>query len=434
MAESITLSNLELTRFFFALVSLLAAAHLCGYVFQRLGLPRVVGEICGGMMLGPSVLGHWAPGATQWLFHAFPSEGKLLSAIYWLGLTLLMFVSGFEIQKSTSRADRTCILALVAGSTLIPLCAGWFAPHFFDFSPYLGTAQHLPALRIVIAIAAAVTSIPVISKIFLDLHLMDTRFATIVLATATIHDVILWVLLAIATGLVSGSAPELSDIAMTVAVTILFFALSLRILPRVLQRTNRLRYNLFIKSSVSGYVLCICLLFSAIASLLDVNLVFGALLAGVVIGLMPTAEFAVVKSHIKEMAMAFFVPVYFAIVGLKLDLVHHLEWPLLAGLLLFTTGWAVLGTVVTARALRLPWRTCANFGVAMSTRGGPGIVLATVALDLGIINQTLFVTLVLIAVLTSLAAGAWFRLVQARGWPLMQEPPESPCLPVRAAT
>src|SRR3989344_2693338 len=302
-AEQIILSNLELTRVFFALALLLVSAHIFGYFFQHFKIPRVIGEIFGGFILGPSMLGFAFPQAYNWLFDAFAMEGKLLSLIYWIGLALLMFISGFEIQKSISKDDKKIIVAVLLGSTLIPFVAGWLAPFFYYFSPYVGHAGNLTALTIVIAVAVAVTSIPVISKIFIDLGIVNTRFSKIVLATATIHDVILWVALALATELASGNIISKTSILMNVLITVSFFAVALLVMPRLMRFINGLRSNLLVKSSVSGYILFICLLFAGIASVLNVNVVFGALLAGIVVGMMTGDKFTAARMQIREMGM-----------------------------------------------------------------------------------------------------------------------------------
>lgn len=424
VAETVTLNNLELTRIFFAIALLLISAHFFGYLFHKLRFPRVIGEIFGGLVLGPTGLGYFWPQAHTWIFNAFEGEGKLISILYWFGLVLLMFISGFEMDKSADKKDRKIILAVLLGGTIMPFLAGWMAPSFYDFSPYLGTKANMPALKIVIAIAVTVTSIPVISRIFLDLDVIHTRFAKIVLAAATIHDVFLWVALAIATGLVSTQSLGLSNIVSTVLITVVFFALALTVMPRLIRFSNGLRYNFLIKSSASGYVLFLCFLFSATASVLEVNIVFGAFLAGIVIGVMPQDRFGAEKKHIKEIAMAFFVPLYFAIVGLKLDFLHHLDLGFFLGFLLFSTLFEMAGTVIAAKLARRDWLSSLNLGVAMQTRGGPGIVLATVAFDLGIINQTFFVTLVLVAIVTSLFAGYWFKFVLSKRWPLLAGEPE----------
>ncbi|MGI0016740.1 MAG: cation:proton antiporter, partial [Nitrososphaera sp.] len=346
VAESITLNNLELGRVFFAIVLLLLSAHSFGYLFHRLTLPRVIGEISGGVLLGPTVLGYFFPQAHHWIFDAFESEGKLISMLSWFGLVLLMFISGFELQRSFDRKDRKIVVVTLLGSTIVPFLAGWLAPSFYDFSPYLGSKSNMLALKIIIGIAVAVTSIPVISKIFMDLGIIHTSFAKIVLATATLHDVILWVALAIATGLVSTKSSSLSGIIATVVITIIFSGISLFVMPKLIRFSNGLRYNFLMKSSTSGYVIFVCFLFSAVASVLEVNIVFGALLAGIVIGVMPHDQFAKAKEHIKDISLAFFVPIYFAIIGLKIDLIYHFDMWFSLRFLLFATTFAVLGTLI----------------------------------------------------------------------------------------
>jgi Kef-type K+ transport system membrane component KefB len=420
IAEQITLSNTELTRTFFATVLLLVSAHFFGFLFHRAKLPRVIGEIVGGCLLGPTGLGFVSPRTYRWIFSAFEEQGKLISFLYWFGLILLMFLSGFEIQKSFDRKDRKLIAATLLGATIVPLLAGWMAPALFDFTPYLGTKGNVLALRIVIAIAVAVTSIPVISKIFIDLDIIHTSFAKIVLATATIQDVLLWIALAIATGLVSSGNMSLLSIAYTVFITMLFFGLALYVMPGLIRLTSSLRWNFLVRSSASGYIMVICFLFAAIASVLEVNIVFGAFLAGIVIGLLPQDSFEKEKKQIRDISLGFFIPIYFAVVGLKLDLIHHFDLRFFLGFLLFTTFFESIGTFIAARLALKDWLSSFNLAVAMNTRGGPGIVLATVAFDLGIINQTFFVTLVLVAIVTSLLAGYWFKFVLAKGWTLLR--------------
>jgi Kef-type K+ transport system membrane component KefB len=420
---NISLTNMELTRFFFAIVLLIFFAHTLGHLFSRFKLPRVIGEIGGGLLLGPTVLGYFSPDLYNGLFSAFEAEGRLISLFYWLGLVLLMFISGFDIQKSLDRDDKKIILALTVGSTIIPFFAGWIAPSFYDFLPYLGDKKNIFALQLVIAIATAITSIPVLTKIFIDLNIINTRFAKIVLSTATVHDVILWVALAIATGLVSAEASSVSSILSHVLITIVFFSAALFVMPNVVGFLNRSEWNLLMRSSSVGYLLFICLLFSAVASHLSVNVVFGAMLAGVVISLVPE-KLEKEKLHIKEVSLAFFIPLYFAIVGLKLDLIRHFDVLFFLWFLVFTTAFQMIGTMAAARLIRQDWLSSFNLGMAMTDRGGPAIVLATIALDLGIINETFFVTLVLIAIITSLSAGTWFKFILMKGYPLLKEDKE----------
>src|SRR6266581_2889321 len=156
-----------------------------------MGCPLVLGMIqstntgkwtwLGGLLLGPTVLGYFSPETQNWVFGAFPSEGKLLSLISSFGLILLMLVSGFEIQRSFSREDRKIATAFLLGATLVPFIIGVATPTLVNLSAYSGPNGNGISLAIIVGIGVSVTSIPVISKIFIDLRIINTRFAKIVL-------------------------------------------------------------------------------------------------------------------------------------------------------------------------------------------------------------------------------------------------------------
>jgi len=419
IAATISLSNLELTRFFIALVLLLLTAHLLGFLFYELKLPRVIGEILGGLLLGPTVLGYFSPETQNWVFGAFPSEGKLLSLISTFGLILLMLVSGFEIQRSFSREDRKIATAFLLGATLVPFIIGMLTPQLYNLSAYSGPNGNGISLAIIVGIGVSVTSIPVISKIFIDLRIINTRFAKIVLTIATIEDVIQFGALAVATGVGGSSIVTFNLVATTVLVTAGFFALALLALPRLILYTYNSRLDILIKTHPSRYALFLCFSLVAVASLLNVNIVFGAFLAGLAAGTLPEQSFAKAKSQIKAISFATFTPVYFAVVGLKLDLIHQFDPAFFLGFLLFSTALKGLGALAVGKLVRQTWRSSVNFAVVLNARGGPGIVLATVAFDLGLISETFFVALVLVAIVTSLIAGYWLRYVKAKGGELL---------------
>ncbi len=413
---AITIETAALSNFFIAILALLASAHLLGYLFSRLTLPRVVGEIVGGLLLGPTFLGHFFPDAFKTIF---VEQGILLATLYWLGLILLMFSSGFELERKFEKGDKKTILALVLGTTLIPLIFGWIATSFFDLTKLIGTANNILSLKLVITVGLAITSIPVLSKIFLDLGIIKTGFAKLVLATATIHDVVLWVFISIATGLVSAAAISANTIFWHVFISLLFFFVALMIVPKIIDFIAKLQLRLIPLNYELPVIVLILLAFTVVASLLDINLVFGAFLAGIVINFIRNPRFQEAKQHIKDFSMAFLIPLYFAVVGIKLDLLHHLDIRFLLIFILFAIVVQTIAVLITTRFLKYNWLTCFNFAVALNDRGGPCIVLATVAFDLGIISETFFVTLILLAIITSLIAGAWFRYVVKKGWPLL---------------
>ncbi|HZY47025.1 MAG TPA: cation:proton antiporter [Candidatus Bathyarchaeia archaeon] len=423
LAQAISLSNLQLARFFLAFVLLLFAAHLFGLIFDKLRLPRVIGEIVGGLLLGPTFLGYLSPSTETWVFSAFSTEGQLLSLVSWFGLILLMFVSGVEIHGTFDRKDKRTASAFLLGATILPFTIGLAVARIYDFSPYTGPNGNPVSLSIIIGIAVAVTSIPVISKIFMDLKIMNTSFARIVLAIATVEDSILYAGLAIATGLAGASAPSTSAIITTIALTVTFLLAGLLVLPRVLRWLSTSRARVLMELSHSRFALFTCFVFVAAAALLNVNIVFGAFLAGIAIGTTPQDMFGKATGSIKKISFSLFTPAYFAIVGLSLDLIHQFDPVILLAFLALSSALKIFGALGVGRLTRKSWLSSTNLALALNARGGPGIVLATVAFGAGLISEPFFVALVLIAIITSLIAGYWLRYVQSRGWPLLEDAP-----------
>lgn len=414
------MTEYEVSRLFGALMCLLGSAHAFGYFFERFRMPRVVGEITGGIVLGPTLLGAIFPDVYDAVFRAFPSQEDVISAFYWLGLIALMFVSGFRVQRHLGSSDRRLTAGLIVSATLLPFAAGFAYPNMIDVESIAGPKGNALSLALITAIAFSVTSIPVISKIFLDLSIIETRFARIVLSAATIQDLLLWIGLSVALGIAqSGGEVHTGDIVTTLVKTLLFLVIALTLGPRLLQYLTQMRFNLIRKASPTGYLFFVCFLLVALANFFSVNIVFGALVAGVIAGSVAGQDLENAKSQISTVSMGLFVPIYFALVGLRIDLPNHFDLALTVGFVLASSVIEVVCVFVGMRLLGRDQSSSVNFGVAMNTRGGPGIVLASIALHAGIIGEDFYVTLVIAALLTSLFTGVWFRWLLQRGRGLM---------------
>jgi Kef-type K+ transport system membrane component KefB len=335
-----------------------------------------------------------------------------------------MFISGFEIHGTFNREDRKTATIFLIGATIIPFIIGLAITQFYTLTSYAGPNSNQLSLSIIFGIAVAVTSIPVISKIFLDLKIINTRFARIVLTIATVEDSILYAGLAIATGVAGAAAPSLGLIAYTIIATGLFFLLGLFVVPRILAYLVRSRIRIVMIASHSRFALFFCFLFVAIASLIGVNIVFGAFLAGIAIATLPGNIFMKALQSLRKISLASFTPAYFAIVGLQLDLIHQFDIVMFILFLGFSSLLKTAGALGVGKIIRKDWLSSLNFAFALNARGGPGIVLATVAFSAGLISEPFFVTLVLCAIVTSLLAGYWLRLILSRGKPLMNESDE----------
>jgi Kef-type K+ transport system membrane component KefB len=268
----------------------------------------------------------------------------------------------------------------------------------------------------------AVTSVPVISKIFADLRIMDTRFARIVLGVAVLEDIVLWAALAVATALAGKASLNPRHMAYHLAATLAFFALGLTLMPRAVKRINKAKMNVFARQMPVAYALAVLLGYCVVAGALDVSLVFAAFLAGFAVIHKKRKLFSEALDAIGKVSFGFFIPVYFAIVGLKLDLLKGLSWWMLAAFLAGSCVVKILSVSLAGRLAGFRGLDLINLALTTNARGGPGIVLASVAFDAGIISAAFYTTLVLAAVITSQVAGAWLDYVLRKGWPLLKDP------------
>jgi Kef-type K+ transport system membrane component KefB len=412
------MSNSDLTTILFLLLLLVGLAQLLGYIFVKLRQPKVIGEILAGVVLGPAVLGRLRIGSLS-LTELSKHHAPILNFVYWMGLLLLMFMSGAETKQLFSHDERREVSWLTIVGTGIPFLIGLVFGPMMVGPAIAGPKGNKPSLVIILAVGVAVTSVPVISKIFADLKILHTRFARLVLGVAVLEDIVLWAALAIATALAGTGVLHPGQMAYHLLATVGFFALGLTLLPRAVKRFNKSKFNVLAKHSPVGYALAVLLAYCVLAGALEVNLVFAAFLAAFAVVHKKRRLFAEALDAIGKVSFAFFIPIYFAIVGLKLDLVKAFSWQLL---LLFLVGTCIVKILSVSLAGRLAGfreLDLVNLALTTNARGGPGIVLASVAFDAEIINAKFYTTLVLVAVITSQVAGAWLEYVLHRGWPLL---------------
>ncbi len=399
------------------LAILLTSAHLLGYLFARLRQPRVIGEILAGILLGPFVLGKFSAytNVLQLNTAAEPKKAAL-ELLYQLGLLMLMFLSGAETKALFQKHERKQIAWLASVGTLLPFFIMLGLASFIPLAWFMGERQNRTSLLLVMCIAVAVTSIPVISRIFFDLKILHTRFARLVLGVAVLEDIGLWAVLAVATALASAAGMPKHEIAVHIAITLVYFALGLTLAPRAMKRISKSRFNMLANNSPVTFTLLIVFSYVAVAGLLNVNLVFAAFLAGFAVSRKRLGD---ALETISRFSFALFIPVYFALVGYRLIFGKSFSFTML---LAFLAGACVLKLLAVALGARLAGfrgLDITNLAVATNARGGPGIVLASVAYEAGIISAAFYTTLVLVAVLTSQAAGAWLEFVLRKGWPLL---------------
>ena len=341
-------TDTDLARLLIALAVLLVAAHGVGALFARFRQPAAIGEIVGGLLLGPSALGAAFPEVQHWIFPATGSSAAALGAVYQLGLLLLMFAAGAEMRRLLQRNAVRTVGLIASFGLVLPFAAGLGLVAVLGVGNFIGTAGNRAALILVFGMAVAVTSIPVISRIMHDAGLLGTRFSRIVLSVAVIEDIVLYVILEVAIGLVQARGSEAfgvpaalnihgvarSSVYHTV-VAVLFLGVALTVGGRVYKALTGMRANPLARRSPVAFQLLWMLALSAGALALGLVPLYGAFVAGITMAVATDGEIVRERNALAGVSFGFFIPVYFAIIGIQLDLIHHFDVVFFLGFLAF---------------------------------------------------------------------------------------------------
>lgn len=405
-----TLSEKEIIITLIALSLLLLFAFVFGTLMEKIKGPRVVGEILGGMILGGSCLFLLFPAFSQQVFFAYPEEGKVLNIFYQLGLIFLMFLSGYNTDIKVDKSNAKTISLVFIGATVLPMAGS--IPFFGMFKEqFIGSINNEFAYCLVFAIGVAITSIPVISKIFFDMGIMNTTFSNTVLTVSTFQDLCLWILLNVATRVAQSGEIKLAEMIVIVLVTIGIFVAIYLISKYIKQIKSEWKPVTFY--SISFVVL---LLTCGLLYILGINIMYSAFVVGYLIkAVFGTSD--TVKTRMKsleQIAFSFFIPIYFALVGIQLNVIHDFSPARFFLFFAIAFGLEFIGTWLLLLPSGLKMGTRLNFAITMNARGGPGIVLATVAYSYNIISLEFFTVLILTTMLSSMIAGYYLRLQQKK--------------------
>ncbi len=337
---------------------------------------------------------------------AYPEEGKVLNIFYQLGLIFLMFLSGYNTDIKVDRKNIKTIGLVFIGATILPMLGSIpFIGLFQD--AFIGSTANATPYRLVFAIGVAITSIPVISKIFFDMGIMNTNFSNTVLTVSTFQDLCLWILLNIATKIATDGSIDLISMIVIVCMTLGIFVI-IAVLAKFIKsvRNDWKPITFYTLSFVVLLVTC------SLLYLAGINIMYSAFVVGyavkAVFGTSDTTKTRM--KYLENFSFSFFVPIYFALVGLRLNVIH--DFNILRFLLFFgiAFGLEFIGTFLMLLFAKLRAITKLNFAITMNARGGPGIVLATVAYSYDIISIEFFTVLIITTMLSSMIAGYWLRL------------------------
>jgi Kef-type K+ transport system membrane component KefB/nucleotide-binding universal stress UspA family protein len=408
-----TIDSHTIFLLFLELSLLVGVTRIGAELSKRVGMPAVVGEMMGGIALGPTLFGHYAPAAFAAVFPPSAEQLHLLDAFGTVGMSLLLLLTGLETDIRLLRnLGRAAFIASVMGMVL-PFGLGFGLGTLMP-AAFLTDAGHRTLFSLFLATAMSISAMPVIAKILVDLDLTKRNIGLVILSAGVVDDTVGWLILSLIAGAATHGAVRAGDLGMTVAYLGAFILLTAFVLLPILRVAVRVTSERF-KSTDSDLVLIIVVTFlcAAATERIGVHAVFGAFAAGVVLNQVPRLRKESVV-RLESFTFAVLAPIFFGIVGLRVDL-----WALGGGgMLALVLAVACVGKLVGA-SLGASWGglrfwEAASIAVAMNARGAMGIVVATIGLSLGILTPQMFSIIVMVAIVTSFMAPVGLRLTMPR--------------------
>ncbi|WP_420629775.1 cation:proton antiporter [Candidatus Leptofilum sp.] len=389
----------EFLEFILAIVIIIVAAKLGGFISTRFNQPSVLGELLAGLILGPTVLDmlhNW----TLFFHHAETLE-ELLALMAELGVILLMLLAGLELHlPDLLNAGKVSALSGVLG-VLVPLGLGFGAAVLFD-------ASSQEALFLGLTLAA--TSVSISAQTLMELKVLRSRVGLALLGAAVFDDILVILVLSISFVLVGDSGGGLSGVLLTVVNMILYIAaasaIGFWVLPWLAQRINRLP----ISRGTLAFVLVVCLLFSYAAEIIGgMAAITGAFLAGLFLGRTPIRE--EIEEGISAIAYAFFVPIFFVDIGLQVNLraISGNAWWFAAVFTVIAIISKIGGSGLGARITGFTNKEAFQLGIGMVSRGEVGLIVASFALTAGLISQENFSIAVFMVIMATLVTPPMLR-------------------------
>jgi Kef-type K+ transport system membrane component KefB/mannitol/fructose-specific phosphotransferase system IIA component (Ntr-type) len=401
-------SSHEIIVIFTSLALMLGTGKLCGELFRRMRMPQVVGEILAGFILGPTVMGRLAPDFFATVFPVGARSTTAIEALVLLGVVFLLLIAGLEVDLSSVLKQGRAVMWTGACTVAIPFLAGAALPIVMP-GLFKDTAGPL-VLPLFMGTALAITALPVIVKILLDLKLFHSDFGMLILASAMVNDFTGWLFFSVIIQIVQTGSASAHSILGTLLLTA---GLATVILTGLRYLANQalpwIQSHLEWPGGVIVIIVTTGLLLAALTEAIGIHAIFGAFLAGVAIG-----DSQHLRGHSREIIHQFtgniFAPLFFVSIGLTLDLGSHFSPALTLTLTALAFTGKMLGALVGGLASGMKPRDTLPIGAAMSARGAMQVILGSLARQYGIICDETYAAIIVMAVLTTVGAGPLVRL------------------------
>jgi Kef-type K+ transport system membrane component KefB len=403
-----------LVKVLLALTVITITARVMGWVFARFRQPAVIGEVVGGILLGPSLLGRLAPNAAAFVLP--PDAVPILSVIAQLGVILYMFLVGLELDLAVLKTRARATIAIANAGIIVPFALGVALAWVIDEAYAPAGVAFLP-FALFMGVSLSITAFPVLARILGDYRLQRTPMGVMALTCAAIGDATAWCLLAFVVGVTEATT---GGAVVTIVFTALYVAVMLTAGRAVMNHiVPRLDAAIEVGEQSLAIVLVAVLVSAVATEFIGVHAIFGAFLLGAIIP-HRSATARHVREKIEDVVRILLLPAFFAFTGLRtqIGLVQGLDaWLMCLLIIAVATAGKLGGATLAARLSGLDWRDSAALGILMNTRGLVELIVLNIGLDLGVLTPRLFTLLVIMALVTTLMTSpVLMALLRKKPW------------------
>jgi len=402
--------------FFVQLGVLLLIGRGLGEIMQKLGQPAVMGQLLGGVLLGPSVFGLVWPDGQHALFPGAPEQRSMINAVSQLGILMLLLSTGMETDLRLVRRVGRAAIAVAAAGVTVPFICGFALGEMLPDS-ILPNPQARLVTALFLATALSISSIKIVAMVVREMNFMRRDIGQIIVASAILEDACGWIIIAVSFGLASSGTIDVRSVSFAVLGTLVFLATSLTVGRRIVFRLIRWTNDNF--ASEYAVITCILLIMMAMALItyaIGVQTVLGAFVAGVLIGQSPILT-RHIDQQLRGLIAALFMPVFFGLSGLSADLtiLKNPDLLVLAAILILIASFGKFaGAFVGGKLGGLNRRESFALACAMNARGSTEVIVASIGLSAGVFSENLYTLIVGMAVVTTLAMPPMLRFALRR--------------------
>jgi Kef-type K+ transport system membrane component KefB len=373
----------------------------CGWLARKLGQARVIGEIIGGILIGPSVFGRFTPHWSAILFP--PSSFNAFDILSTVGLILFLFLIGMELDYGQLYKQRATAVMASGMSIVFPFAMGALLAHSLRirFAPHgIGSVPFV----LFLGISMSITAFPVLARIIEERHMQGTALGTTAILCAAVDDVVAWTLLAIALALIGHDGGSASLPLRMVGLAVYLFMMIVVVRPLAAWVVKHMRTTTDLPIEMLGVVVAITLCSAAATEAIGVHPLFGAFMAGVCFPRVERWQTAM-RAKLDMLVSVLLLPLFFALTGMRtrLDLLNGGRVWLWAGIVFLAAVFGKMGgAALAARWNGQTWKDAAALGALLNTRGLVELIVLNIAYNVGAFTPTLFTMLVVMALVTTM--------------------------------